>query len=534
MKSWNYIVIALMSTVPLSSANCNQIPGKLISGDYHITQSWSQETQYARPYYVRVPERQNNVQRLPVLIFLHGNGGNAREAMRGFVRGRGQIAARYILVFPQGYRESWNIVSERSKADDLRFIESIVSSLARFTNVDRNGFTVMGASNGAAMVNQLAIESRLPNIRNYISGVSQLNVWQHDGTHFKVKGAKNQYGNITEPARGKRLLNISGLKDNLVPYRGGPSRVIPAKNGKLVFLGAEKSTYLWAQHMGYEGEQLIEPTKVIENVEVFSYLGGDVVHCKVVNEGHGATHGIGERLILNFLNNTSGDITNAKMQGNVLSPADSQSEQSTPGGLDIDRYASEEEREEINGLQERMEVTLRDQLRLQSLMAVTDEKIKILQEANAHRKSVQQAEDRLELAVGEQQIQQLEGEIERAEVQCEVCNLRLDIIDRRLEVVNMKYSLPEKASMVQADADQLLQMLDSINEVIAEFSGALDEGKEEALGDLEREFVEFEEFFERQREVLQLKFELLEAREKDDFEWIEELEAELQERQSER
>ena len=104
----------------------------LKSGDYHVTQSWSQENSFERPYHVRVPDAEDKPRQLPVLIFLHGNGGNAQDAMRGFIRGRGTIASRYVLVFPQGYRESWNIVSERSKADDLGFIEAIVLKLATY------------------------------------------------------------------------------------------------------------------------------------------------------------------------------------------------------------------------------------------------------------------------------------------------------------------------------------------------------------------------------------------------------------------
>ena len=53
--------------------------------------------------------------------------------------------------------------------------------------------------------------------------------------------------------------------------------------------------------MGYSGEQLTKPSDIFENVEVFRYLDGDVIHCKVTNEGHGATHGISEELLLNFL-----------------------------------------------------------------------------------------------------------------------------------------------------------------------------------------------------------------------------------------
>jgi poly(3-hydroxybutyrate) depolymerase len=104
-------------------------------------------------------------------------------------------------------------------------------------------------------------------------------------------------------------MNISGVKDDLVPYEGGPSKAIPAKEGKLAFVATEESTFIWARHMGHEGERLRKPTRVDGPVEVFSYLDGDVIHCKVNNEGHGAVHGISERLLLDFLDisQTAGD-----------------------------------------------------------------------------------------------------------------------------------------------------------------------------------------------------------------------------------
>jgi polyhydroxybutyrate depolymerase len=281
-------------------SNIGIVTAPLKSGEYFIEQSWSQERDYQRPYYVSVPEHSGK-KKLPVLIFLHGNGGKSTEAMRGFGRQSRTIASQYILVYPQGYRESWNIVSERSRADDRGFIESMVQKLATFKNVDPNNFNILGVSNGAALVNQLMIESSLPNVRNYISGVSPLNVWQYDGTNFKAKGDDNDYQVMVTPAKGKRLMNISGVDDELVPYDGGPSRAIPAKNGKLAFVAAEESTFVWARHMGYEGKQLSKPTKVDGPVEIFSYLGGEIVHCKVNHQGHGAVHSISEKLLLDFL-----------------------------------------------------------------------------------------------------------------------------------------------------------------------------------------------------------------------------------------
>ncbi len=279
--------------------------GFVSTGTYFVQQTWSQEKSYKRPYHVNVPTASGGTKaerrRFPVLIFLHGNGGNAKRALQGWLRNRKKIASQYVLVFAQGYRESWNIVSERSKADDGGFIEAVVESLSMYDNVDPDDFTIMGSSNGAALVNQLMIERELPGVRNYVSSVSQLNVWQHDGKHFKKKGVDNNYESVATPVTGRRLLNISGVDDRLVPYHGGSSKSIPAKTGKLAFVDAERSTFLWAKQMGFGGKQLETPTVAAENVESFIYLDGDVVHLKVLNEGHGATHAISEEALLEFI-----------------------------------------------------------------------------------------------------------------------------------------------------------------------------------------------------------------------------------------
>ncbi len=70
--------------------------------------------------------------------------------MDGFLRRHPTLAARYVMVFPDGYLKSWNIVSERSKADDRGFIEAIVEKLSAYNNVQKDNFTIMGSSNGAA------------------------------------------------------------------------------------------------------------------------------------------------------------------------------------------------------------------------------------------------------------------------------------------------------------------------------------------------------------------------------------------------
>ncbi len=271
---------------------------ELESGSYTINQDWSQEQDYERSYFVHVPDGEEP---LPLFIFLHGNGGNAERSMQGFTRRYKELSKRYNMVFAQGYLKSWNIVSERSKAPDREFIEVIVTELAEYSNVKASGAVLMGSSNGAALVNQFAIETQLDHFSHYITVVSQLNAWQHDGTAFKAKGSDNNYTESVVPLKGKCLMNVSGANDKLVPYAGGPSKGIRAKDVKLAFVDAERSTFLWAQHYGYNGEQLSQPSESSEVMDTFSYLDGAVIHYKMNTRAHNAGGGLTEAMLLEFL-----------------------------------------------------------------------------------------------------------------------------------------------------------------------------------------------------------------------------------------
>ena len=271
---------------------------ELDSGSYTINQDWSQEQDYERSYFVHVPDSEEP---LPLFISLHCRGGNAERSMRGFIKRYKELSKRYNMVFAQGYLKSWNIVSEPSKAPDREFIEAIVTELAEYSNVKASGSVLMGSSNGAALVNQFAIETKLDHFSHYITVVSQLNAWQHDGTAFKAKGLDNNYTESVVPLKGKCLMNVSGASDKLVPYAGGPSKGIRAKDGKLAFVDAERSAFLWAQHYGYTGEQLSQPSESSDVMETFSYLDGTVTHYKMKTRGHNAGGGLTEAMLLKFL-----------------------------------------------------------------------------------------------------------------------------------------------------------------------------------------------------------------------------------------
>ncbi len=139
--------------------------------------------------------------------------------MNGFIRRMKELSSRSIVVCADGYAKSWNIVSERSKADDRGLIEAIIRKFATYGNVQKDNFTIMGNLVGAALVNQMMIETRLPNTRNYISSVSPLNAFQHDGKNFKGKGGVTPIesapqgravGNLQLP--GRRCRSLQGQR----------------------------------------------------------------------------------------------------------------------------------------------------------------------------------------------------------------------------------------------------------------------------------------------------------------------------------
>ena len=293
----------LVMTIILTSVFKLSVFTEILStAEFSIIQSWSQEKNYKRQYYVNVPENDKNL-KLPIFIALHGNGGNAERMMRNHLRRYPSISKNYIMVFPQGYKASWNIVSERSKANDLAFVESIIKELIKFSNVQKENITILGSSNGAALVNQIAIETKLSNIKNYISLVSPLNSYQHDGKSFKLRGDGNNYKESSKPLAGKRLMNISGTEDPFVPYNGGPSKGIPAKGGKLSFIAAEESIFLWAKLNGYTGKKLNKPSTREGKMDYFEYNNGNIIHIKVNGAGHNAGGSLTEKILLKFLAN---------------------------------------------------------------------------------------------------------------------------------------------------------------------------------------------------------------------------------------
>ena len=249
----------------------------LETGMIYFNQSWEQEnTGYNRPVYINVPS--SNSGPLNIIIVLHGGGGNAQQFVNSF-----NYLENQIIVAPQGYGGNWNVGLEQSLAPDVDFIKEIINHVRTFENVQPENITILGMSNGSALVNRLTIELDDSFFTNAISIVSPLNSFQYRfGTFWYNSTGNNNYDMQIVPGNGKRILCISGTEDNLIPYYGGSG--VMGYN----FLSAQYSTFVFAQNMGFQGPQLEDSqgSEYAANIIKYSYLDGDVVHYKFIGAGH--------------------------------------------------------------------------------------------------------------------------------------------------------------------------------------------------------------------------------------------------------
>merc|ERR1719192_791354 len=262
---------------------------------FKIKQTWSQETDYDRTAEVSIPATSAG-EKVPVVIHLHGNGGQGNTNVLG--SWLGDIA---VIVSATGYERSWNVVKEKSKADDVSFILDLIAKVgAEIPAADMNNVAILGTSNGAALTYRLMIETGKDRpFRKVFPMVSSLVSAQYrDGQFWKstisaALGEPNVYDTAVVPefADDFVYMHFHGTEDGLIKYDGQSPG--PALLGPVDVIAAQETDFLFAKAMGYTGSKLPDSAGVSvgltsdKQVEEYSYLDGRAKHYKLVGEGHG-------------------------------------------------------------------------------------------------------------------------------------------------------------------------------------------------------------------------------------------------------
>lgn len=150
----------------------------------------------------------------PVVIVLHGGGGNAENAVRmtGFT-GKAK-AEGFLVVYPNGTSRrftdkflTWNTghccgSAMRENVDDVGFISALIDELVARDGADPERIYVTGMSNGAMMAHRLGIElsGKIAAIAPVVGGL---------------------FGDETAPPHPVAALMINGALDKSIPLAGG-------------------------------------------------------------------------------------------------------------------------------------------------------------------------------------------------------------------------------------------------------------------------------------------------------------------------
>lgn len=209
-------------------------------GDYGLSMAHDQLT---RLYKLHIPVKYTGDVATPLLVALHGGGGNmeyqANDNYYKLISKADQEG--FILVIPNGYSKfqsgkfaTWNAgkccgEARDNKVDDVGFIKTLVDKLSSKLNVDKNKIFATGMSNGAMMSYRLACE--LPGTFKAIAAVA---------------GTDNTKD--CNPNKAVSILHIHAQNDDHVLYNGGAGKGA-SKNKELVtdFVSVPESVSKWVK-----------------------------------------------------------------------------------------------------------------------------------------------------------------------------------------------------------------------------------------------------------------------------------------------
>lgn len=192
---------------------CILLPGAATATDL-VRQSIRHEGD-ARSYILRIaPGLIERGQKLPLVLVLHGGGGNAEitERMTGFTTKAAKEG--FIVVYPEGSSRlkdkllTWNAghccgYALNNQVDDVGFISALIDKLIKDYPVDPKRVYATGISNGGMMSHRLGIE-----LSHKIAAIAPV--------------VAAVFGDEKTPAQPVSALMINGMLDKSVPYQGGP------------------------------------------------------------------------------------------------------------------------------------------------------------------------------------------------------------------------------------------------------------------------------------------------------------------------
>lgn len=220
-----------------------------------------------RPYELFLPQSYGESALVPLIVAIHGGGGNSRAQRKlscpgGDLDSPGCLnalahAQDFAVAYPNGtgsrvFRKlrTWNAgggkggfqcVSGRAcqnGVDDLSYFKAMLDDIASAFQIDTSAVYFTGMSNGAAMAHRLACE--LP---GRVAGIAAV-------------GGANQYAAVAVCTSATAVLQIHGDADPCWSYLGGEITCLDRNSG--IKASVPRTMQDWARRNACQGAPLIE------------------------------------------------------------------------------------------------------------------------------------------------------------------------------------------------------------------------------------------------------------------------------------
>ena len=202
-----------------------------------------------RSYIVHFPMNIKLGTGLPLVIVLHGGGGDADSIIKASGFSDKADKNQFITVYPEGThnekeRKTWNAVhccgkAKVTNANDLEFINLIIDDLENTSAIDKSRIYIAGLSNGGMLAHRLGAQ-----LSERIAAIGV------------IAGAI--FDDQPKPFSPISVLMIHGLSDDVVPAKGGESQTpLVKRDMDKPFLSVQAGYDFWRQQNGCKVE--LEP-----------------------------------------------------------------------------------------------------------------------------------------------------------------------------------------------------------------------------------------------------------------------------------
>ena len=243
----------------------------------------------SRSYILHLPPLYNGDDEMPLIVVLHGGGGNAKniEDATGFSEKADEEG--FIVVYPDGsgrfdrYLLTWNNgfccgYALKNNIDDVGFIRALIGYLQEKYAIKRNMIYVTGISNGGMMSYRLGAE--LSDIVAAIAPVA--------GSIGGQATKEDTIWCIPEPDYPISVIVFHGKNDSRVPYDGG----MPTANdtrGAFSYLSVNDSVSFFVRHNqcdAFSQRNISESGNIIMDLYAGGLNNTEVVLYTLVNGTH--------------------------------------------------------------------------------------------------------------------------------------------------------------------------------------------------------------------------------------------------------